>query len=358
MVTLNQTYVPMLNMLYFRIEFTILTVLTSLGILIFGYFLVSVFSPKAEVWLGAILLSNFIMAVYGYSFLKKKTNNVFTGSLKLLNKIKTYNFQALSVILIPIAIATLFMWLQNSGYRVIIEQKISLEFLGYLGVGLAVSYQLASVFESILTQYLSPIYYQKISNQLELENRIQSFEWLVNIKLPMYFSLAFYVTIFAPYIVDILVDERYKNVYIFSIFGIWIEFLRILTNTFYIIALSELKTKKIMFPYILGSLVTVLFVYVSSENINYEIYLPIGLLIGGFITMILMYFSMKKLINFKIEYRLVILSFILAFPYSIIYLLNLESSLYNSFFVVLVSGLYFMGIILFIYKQGFKNGYS
>ena len=357
-ITLNQTYIPMLNMLHFRVEFTLLTILTSLFILIFGYSFVAFFGSNAEFWLFGIVLSNMIFAIYGFLVLRNKTANQVYTFYSIFEKLKAYDYKLLLAIVIPIAFATLFMWLQNSGYRMIIEQKIGLEFLGYLGVGLALSSQIASIFESILAQYLIPIYYQRISSQSDIKDRTESFNWLLNIKLPMYFLLALYVTIFSPYIVDILVNEKYKDVYIFTIFGIWIEFFRMFTNVLYSIALSELKTKNIMIPYIVGSLLTIIFVYISSGIVNYKFYLPLGLVVGNSITMILMYIYMKQLLNFSINYKLLIISLLISSCYLSVFLFEFEKNIVNSIMVVGGSGIYFLGTIFFIYKRGLKYDYS
>jgi len=351
-ITLNQTYIPMLNMLHYRIDFTVLTILTSFFILIFGYLAIYIYAPKAEYWLYGILLSNMVFTVYGYILIKKRTTNSFSGFKILFQKLKYYDYKTLLLVVIPICIATLFMWLQNSGYRILIEQNIGLEFLGFLGVGLAVSGQIASVFESILTQYLSPIYYQRISIQDDIQHRTESFNWLINIKLPMYFLLAMFITFFAEYIVVLLVDEKYKEVYVYTIFGIWIEFFRMMTNVLYSVSLSELKTRKIMFPYLVGSLVTIVLVYMSSLDSDYELYLPIALVIGGFITMVVMYFSMQKLIDFKIDFRLIFISFLISLPYFATYFFNFETNFVSNLLVVGCFGLYFLGTLYFIYKKG------
>ena len=353
LLSLNQTFIPMLNMLSFRMDFTILTILTSLGVLILGYLLINAYYPKAEVWLSAILLSNLIFAIFGYYLIKKRVNSKFSGFSNLLIKLKNYDFKSLIKILIPISIATLFMWLQNSGYRIIIEQKISLEYLGYLGVGLAVSSQIASIFESILTQYLAPIYYKKISNQTNIEDRTESFNWLLNIKLPMYFLLALYVTIFSEYLIDIVVDEEYKGVYIFTVFGIWIEFFRMMTNVLYSVSLSEFKTRKIILPYVVGSFTTIFLVYLSSGSLEYEFYLPIALVIGGIATMSLMYFEMKKLLNFTIDSKLFYISIFLSSVYCFIFIFNFDKSFINSMLIIFTSGIYFLGTIFLVYKKNF-----
>ncbi len=357
-VTLNQTYMPFLNMLHYRLEFTILSIFTSFFMLIFGSLFVELFKPSAEFWLYGVILSNLIFAIFGYILIRKRIGNVFHGFNRVIKKLNNYDYKSLLYIVIPISIATLFMWSQNSAYRIIIEQKISLEFLGYLGVGLSVASQLATVFESILIQYFSPVYFQRISQQNEIRDRIDTFNWLLNIKIPMYFLLALYVTVFAPYIVDILVDERYKDVYIYTMFGIWIEFFRMVTNVFYSASLSELKTQKVILPYILGGGVTLTLVYIFSEHSHYEFYLPIGLVLGSLATMILMYIYMKKVLDFKIDYRILSSSFLLSLMYCFIYLFDIEKTFLNSFLLTGGFGVYLLLLFYFIYKQKIVLGYS
>ena len=56
------------------------------------------------------------------------------------------------------------MWFLNSGYRMIVEKMYGLEFLAFLGVGLAVSSQVFAIAESLLTQYFIPELYKNSEN--------------------------------------------------------------------------------------------------------------------------------------------------------------------------------------------------
>lgn len=352
--TLNQFIIPVLNMLHYRLSFTILTVLTSLGSLFFAYIFVKLFGNSAQNWLIGIVLSNCIFMIIGFVILRNKLNDKFNGVFYNLKKITKPKIKSILVFVIPLSIATLFMWLQNSGYRIVVEQKLGLEFLGFLGVGMAVSSQIASVVESIVMQYFHPIYYQKITN-VTLEDRKKAINELINKVLPIYFMLTIFLTFFAKYIVEILVAEKYFEAYIFAVFGIWIEFFRMTTNLFGNISQSEMNTKKFMIPYIIGSILTIILVYLSSIHSEYKLYLPLALIVGGFLTMIIMYFSMKKLIDFEIDYRLIFWAFIVSIPYFGVYFIDIESTLFNNIVLVMCFGLYFLGTIFYIYKKGLVN---
>lgn len=356
-MTLNQTILPLLNMLHYRFSFTILTVLTAFGIIFFGYLFVNFFGNNAENWLLGMVVSNMIFMIIGFFVLKNRLNDKFRGFSYTLRKITKEKIKSILVFVMPLSVATLFMWLQNSGYRILIEQNIGLEFLGFLGVGLAISGQVASTIESIVMQYFHPIYYKQITNAT-IQERKKAIESFINKALPIYFMLAIFLTFLAKYVVEILVDEKYYGVYIFTTFGIWIEFFRMSSNLFGNISQSEMNTKKFMAPYIIGSLVTIILVYFSSLKVDYEFYLPLALLIGGLFTMIVMYISMKKLIDFKIDFRLIFFSFLISIPYFSTYLFNFETNLVLNLLVVGSFGLYFLGTIYFIYKKGLSYGNS
>ena len=356
-MTLNQTILPILNMLHYRLSFTILTVLTTFGVILFGYLFVKLFGSSAVNWLFGTVVSNIIFMVIGFFVLKNRLNENFHGFFHSIKKITQKKLKSILVFVLPLSVATLFMWLQNSGYRILIEQKIGLEFLGLLGVGLAVSGQIASTIESIVMQYFHPIYYEQITNAT-IEERKKAIENLINKVLPIYFMLAILITFLAKYVVEILVDEKYYGVYVFTVFGIWIEFFRMSSNLFGNISQSEMNTKKFMIPYIVGSLVTIFLVYLSCLQADYSFYLPISLLVGGLFTMLVMYISMKKLIDFKIDFRLIFLSFLISIPYISIYFLHFQTSLFLNLLIVGSFGLYFLGTIYFIYKKGLSYGNS
>jgi O-antigen/teichoic acid export membrane protein len=346
-----------LNMLYYRISFTILTVLNAAWTLFFGYLFIQLFGYAAQNWLLGTLLSNSIFMFIGFVILRNKLQERFYGTYQNIKKISKSSIKTILVFVLPLSFATFFMWLQNSGYRILIEQNIGLEFLGFLGVGMVISGQIASTVESIMMQYFHPVYYKQITNTT-LETRKLAIEMLISKVLPIYFMLAILLTFLAKYVVEILVDERYYEAYIFTAFGIWVEFFRMVTNLFGNVSQSEMNTKKFILPYIVGSLITIFLVYIASMGVEYKFYLPWALVIGGFFTMILMYFSMKKLIHFEINYKIVFLSFIVSVPYFSLYFFDFDSTLWVNLSVIFCFGLYFLGTIYLIYKKGLIYDHS
>jgi len=348
-VPFNQTVVPLLNMLHDRISFTVLTTLTFLGTLVFGYLLVSLFGHGVQDWLFGMMLSHILFGVVGYVVLKIKVGKS-NNSRFSLEKVTKQKIKKISKFVIPLVISVVFVWLQNSGYRIIVEKNLGLEFLGFFGVGMMVAMQISSVVESIVMQYFHPTYFQDITDTT-LKRRKQAIDKLINTVLPIYIMLALFLTFLAKPIMEVLVDQQYHDAYLFMIFGAWVELFRMSTSLFENVSQSEMNTKKIIYPYVAGGIITILLVYFSSFESKYELLLPVSLLLGGFFTSTLMFFSMKKLINFYISYRLLLVSVLVSIPYASFYFMNIGGGAYTSFLVALLFGLYFLGSVFFIYRK-------
>jgi O-antigen/teichoic acid export membrane protein len=349
-ISFNQTVIPLLNMLYYRISFTFLATCTFLGILVFGYLFVILFGESAQNWLFGMAFSNALFGIIGYIVLKNRVSEKSNNLLVIFKKITKNNLKKILNFTIPLAVAIVFMWLQNSGYRIIIEKNIGLDFLGFFGVGMMVSIQISSVIESIVMQYLHPIYYKDITNTT-LNKRKEAIDRLINTVLPIYFMLALFLTFLSKHILEILVDEKYYGAYIFMAFGVWVEFFRMSTNLFENISQSEMNTKKIIYPYIVGGITTITLIYFSSFELEYRLLLPLSLVLGGLVTVIAMFFSMKKLINFYISYKLLLVSFLMSIPYVSIYLIDIKSNIYSNLLIIFIFGMYFLTTVFFMYKK-------
>jgi len=196
---LNLFITFLLNLLYYRTIFILLTLFTAMGILLFGYLFIDMFGKNAENWLYGLITSNIIFTIVAYIYFK---NRVGPPSFSLKNSLMSINRDRMAPIItfvVPLALASTFMWIQHSGYRIIIESNNGLSFLGFLTIGLVVATQIATVFESIALQYLYPIYYQDITNTT-LENRTIAINNFINKALPIYFLLALFLTFLAKYV--------------------------------------------------------------------------------------------------------------------------------------------------------------
>ncbi|HBD1852781.1 TPA: O128 family O-antigen flippase, partial [Escherichia coli] len=158
-----------LNILNFKIVFSIMTLMTSVLSLSGAYLFIEYSIAKQTVsiyyWVAGIIIGNFISLCICVVYLRCK--NTFQKSIpKSINvSIKeVFNFCC------PIMITTLFIWFQSSGYRFAVEQMFGLKFLGILAVCFAVSGQIMSVIESLVTQIFQPTLFKHMDN---VKNRKQ-----------------------------------------------------------------------------------------------------------------------------------------------------------------------------------------
>lgn len=347
---LNQFLMTIINMLHHNVLYVVLSTSTILFLLVFGYVVMKILGYEVHFWLSGVMISYATFGLISLYIVRKKIKDKLSNIGSIFSIFTKRKVKEIYIFAIPLCIATLFMWIQNSGYRLIIEQNIGLEFLGFFGVGIAVSNQIASIVESIALQYLYPSYYKNISSQ-NINNRKSAIDELINKALPIYFMLTIFLTFLSKDVVQILVDEKFHDAYIYAVIGIWVEFFRMTTNLLGNVSQSEMNTKKFMIPYIIGSVLTTILVYISTMYEDYKLYVPLALIIGGFFTMFIMHLSMRKLISYSINYKILIYSLIISLPYLSIYFIDRDSIL-MSFLCVSIYGLYFLMTILYIFKKG------
>lgn len=357
-VTLNQTIIPIFNMLEYRLSFAILTILTSLGMVLFSVGAIYIIDRTAESWLFGLVNSYAWFSIIGFLILNKRLKEKsFHFSFEIKNILISKPFSKVLQFVIPLSIATFFMWFQNQGYRFVLEKNLGLEFVGFFGVGIAIVSQISSVIESIATQYYFPNYYKNISENSSYI-RTKAINILLIQILPLYFALAIFLTFSLKYIVQIMVSPIYYESYIFAIFGAWVEFFRMSTNLLGTISQSEMNTRKFMMPYIVGAAITGLLVTASSL---YAVeFIPFALLFSGVITFILMYIFMYSLIQFQVPYNSLIPPLGLIVPLGLLYLFdgkNQHTFVLNSA-ILLGEGIIFMVLLFYMYKKGLSNDNS
>lgn len=307
----NQTVVPLLNMLNYRIVFTVFSFLTNALALLLSFAFIINIHTSLIYWLLGILLANVIVLLLAWLFLYKKelaSQDVLSSySLNKNGILSAIKFSA------PVAIAMAFMWAQNTGYRMSIESLRNAHYLGLLGVGLMLATQLSSVVETILMQYLHPIFYKRIQSD-KYDERLAAVNFYIGISIPVYLSLALFLTYSIDYIFPILIDEQYSDGVVYCLFGVWIEFFRMVTNSISNIAHAETKMKSYMFPYMFGATATNILVYYAAISDSEIDLVPLALLSGSAFTMLCMMFYMKKIMQFSIDFKFILLSAGLVLP--------------------------------------------
>ena len=351
--TWNQTIIPMINMLEYRISFVLLTLASQLLFLMLAYTFINVIAKEGIYWFLGQAIAFGIIAIVSFIYFKKKIQNNFDIKIahKMINK---NNLNKIIKFSAPLSLSVLFFWMQTQSFPLIIEKYLTSEFLGYFGVGMAVSLAISAAFESIIMQYLYPTMYKSMKSEMQFSNTISN---IINLILPIYFLLSIFVSIFAIYINSILVDNKFFDSYIFVIFGIWIAFFRMSSNIIANIAHSKMETKKLILPNFFGALITVVGVIIATQTENYQFNIPIVLIISAIISFLTMYKMMNNLVSIKLKIKNFLLVLILSIPFFMGMLFyNYASSIIYSIVIISCFGLYFLLTLYLLIKKGDNIG--
>lgn len=350
--TWNQTLIPMINMLEKRIVFTIFTIFTLLLCLLTSSLIIIYYEKMGIYWfIGQIIgfgIMSLVALIYFYKYVDKYINLSLAHSWIRIN-----NIRKILAFSFPLAISVFFVWMQSQSYRIVIEKYIGAEFLGYFGVGMAISMAISSSFEAIVMQFLYPKMYKSMKNDEEFNN---IFTRIINYIIPIYFILSVFVSFLAVYLTTILVDSKYHIVYIFVIFGIWIEFFRMSSNLLSTISHSKMQTSNLIAPNFVGGLIVLIGVYIVTTYENYSFLIPLVLLFAGFVLFLLMFYKMNKLM--KIQYYFSSLPKIILyssfFGLAVLFY-KYSSNIYYSIAIVFVFGIYFLWVLNNLIKLGESN---
>lgn len=340
--TWNQTIIPMINMLEHRKIFTVLTIFTLLLALVSSYLMVDTFFKDGLLWFFGQIVGLGVMAVVALAYFVKKIKNTFSISIAH-SEITKHSFKNILFFALPLAIGVLFLWMQNQSYRLIIEKYIGAEFLGYFGVGMMIAIAISSSFETIIMQFLYPKMYKNMNDEAEFKI---IFSKIINLILPIYLFLAIFVSFLAIYLTTILVDEKYASSFVFIIFGIWVEFFRMSSSMISNIAHAQMKTKALIVPYAVGGIFVVIGTYIASQEVNYELLIPLILIVGSLLTFWLIFNAMNKIIHMglKITNFIQILFYSLAFGSAMLWY-EYSANFYISTAIVFVFSLYFLFVL-------------
>ena len=341
-ISWNQTIIPMINLLDYKVLFGVLTIFTSFLSVLMSYFMVKIFGLYGELWITGQVLAAGLIAIVAILYLMNKIKNKFSivaafSSITMENGKRIFSFS------FPIAIAVGFLWVQNQSYKIIIGDTIGLEFLGYFGVGIGVAIAISSSCESIVHQFFYPQVFKVINDERQFKSTYLN---TLNVIIPIYFFIAFFVSIIAIYLITVLVDKKYSSSYVYIIYGIWIEFFRMSSNYLTIIAQAKMNNKTTILPYAIGGFVVIIGVYFSSFSENFSIYIPLILILGSFVTFFTMLIAMNKLMT--ITYTLSWVKYIL--PYIIVFFIallfhNYSNNIIYSLIIIILFGLYLLFII-------------
>lgn len=299
--TWSATWIPALNLLSYRTTSVVCSII-SISLALFSSWALSFYWASAESWFIGQAFGMMVGALLARRILKKKGLNQKKKGIPFIGK------KALVKYCLPLAISTPFIWLQISGYRVVISNYWGLMEMGALVVGIGFSSQIWSLVESLAMQMLSPLFLKRLSNEAYGN---KAFSDLLNIMGPVYFLLAAMVIMFSDIIVYLFVDEKYTNVAYYLSLGAFVELTRVLTNLFSNAAQVHQCTKVLILGNLAGGIMCVLAIIVLgilAYPIEWSVW---SLVFSGLCSLVLMAVRVYGVVEYMIDWRRWFLSIIL-----------------------------------------------
>jgi len=347
--TWNQSIIPSLNMLHHVKSFVLLTVATLVLGLGFSVALVTSRNATALNWLSGQVVAQLAITGLAFLYFKKVTKSEFDFD-QVRKSVSLRNLSTIAAFALPLALTTFLMWVQNQSYRMVVEKYLGLEFLGMIGVGMGIATSLCATVESLVLQVYYPIYYSEI-NTPDPVKRALAWNKMARLTIPIYISVTILVSCLAPFLVKILVNDKFSQVYVYVIFGAWVELFRMTTNVLSSVAHSEMQTRSLIFAYLAGALFAFPGVYLCATH-GFQQAIPVVLVVSGFVTMSAMYVAMSKLISLKLDAGMLVKPVFSSIPFAFSLLLYSRSgSLLVSVASMVLAGLYFS----FMHYPAYRN---
>jgi O-antigen/teichoic acid export membrane protein len=252
--TINQTAIPLLNLLGFRAQYFSLTLATISLSLLSANILVSTYSPTAEYWQMGLLSGQMVLAVVGVIKLFSKLRPA--SQIGLITKA---HLQKIFVFAWPVAVSVAFNWVQTQGYRFLAVNALGLSMLGLFVAGYGISAGLIAAFESVMTTYFQPEFYKRVSNSNSSD---QSMAWntYAEAVLPALMLVVITLVAIAPELTYFMVGPDYQSASGFVLWGGLAEGSRVVAGVYGMAAHGKMKTTLLVWPNIIGALVCTLIV--------------------------------------------------------------------------------------------------
>lgn len=289
----NGTAVPLLNMLGDRASSAAWSVVSVASGLMVSALLLQ-FSPTATSWFAGQAIGMAIGAAGAWLTVRRMARAAghISTRLPLITRGEIYSY------CVPLAIATGFMWAQLSGWRFVVEHYWGVVNLGFMAVGLLLASQLWGMIESLVMQFVNPLFYRRVENG---ESPSLVFSDLVNLQLPSFFLLAGAMIAGSTALLELFVDDQYGSSWKFLVLGAIVECCRVICNVFGNAAQVTRKTRSLTWPYALGA--SSLFALIATAYASHAGIELVGSALGvaGVVMLVAMTLAMHRQVSFKTD---------------------------------------------------------
>jgi O-antigen/teichoic acid export membrane protein len=253
--TINQTAIPLLNMLGDSRQYTLLSVATLAASFLLAFLFVKTIEKTALYWVFGVLLGQAILAGI--------------GSKRLLNMLKLQDVNNTSPILNvhhlkvlfsfawPVAIAAVLGWVQLQAYRYIMENQLGVAQLGLFVAGYSISAGLIAGFESILTTYFQPRLYKDVNNG-DAEVHKQAWNKYATVVIPSLLLTTALISLLSEELTGVLLGSKFKEAAIFVLWGSLVEAARVLSGVYSLIAHVHMRTRWLILPSSIAAMLSII----------------------------------------------------------------------------------------------------
>lgn len=296
-VNWNNTLIPLLNMLNCRSESVVWSIMTVISGLIVSVALV-LWQPTAESWLAGQVIGMSIGLLGAryvlHKHLFKESKNV---KARLIDKKNILSY------CVPLAVATGFMWLSQSGYRFVIEYFWGLAQLGFFVVGFQVAAAMWSIVEAVAMQFLYPYFFRRVTNDSDTTSLELAYSDLINCLMPVYIVLTGALIMCAPFVLKLLVADKYQSALEFLMLGAFVELCRVLASVMGNAAHVKRKTQMLTPAYAMSAFI-VIGGAVWVGLLGYAlIWVGYAMVAGGVVMLLVMGLSMYSQIKFILDLK-------------------------------------------------------
>lgn len=357
--TLNQTFIPSLNLIGHRGWFVILTLATLLLGLLASVIFVTQLSAKAESWQFGQLVGQVIVAGVAWSIffsMIKRTNATATTSSYLITRQKMTTIFAFSW---PLSIAVLLTWVQTQSYRFMVQESIGLEELGMFAVGYGISASLIGIFESIVSTYFLPGFYKQTSSN-NRQQQLAAWQDYAEAMLPALILTVAVIVSMAQELTDVLLDAKFHAASQYIIWGALAEMMRVFIATYALVAHAHMNTRALVIPNLIGAVAAPAFVFSFVPHMGGD-GVGLALMLAGLLVLLASKYIFVRKFAIRTPWKSLVtallVSLLLVLLLSTIHtVFEYDPSLYTSLAWLMASGVILLGLLFLFLRPHLRKG--
>ncbi len=284
--TLQQTYVPSLNMLGRNNEFAALNLMGPAIGLALSIGLVWFFNARdAVTWLIGVALSQLMLyLIASRIFFSKELGreSVYIDRKKLTG---LWRFSW------PVALTLACTWLQFQGYRFVLADYAGYAALGYFVAGYGVAAGLFGAFEQVVMSWFMPRFYRQANGLGEDSGTA----WVNYAACVLPLSVLCFGAVFslADLWVSGMLGPAFQNTQIYVQLGAMSEWLRVVLSVYGLVAHQSMRTRTLVLPQLVGALIALgLVVWVAATG-NFQ-QVPLAFAAGSLVSFVLLRMALGR----------------------------------------------------------------